>query len=41
MAYEGIYREINDLLAQYWDTAPALYRGARELVAAWQYARGG
>ena len=41
MAYEGIYREINDLLAQYRDVAPALYRGARERVAAWQYARGG
>ena len=41
MAYEEIYREINDLLAQYRDNAPALYRGAREQVAVWQYARGG
>ena len=41
MAYECIYQEINDLLAQYHDTVPSLYRGARERVAAWQYARGG
>ena len=41
MAYECIYQEINDLLAQYHDTLPSLYRTLREQAAAWQYARGG
>lgn len=41
MAYESIYQEINDLLAQYHDTLPSLYRTLREQAAAWQYARAG
>lgn len=41
MAYESIYQEINNLLAQYHDTLPSLYRTLREQAAAWQYARGG
>lgn len=41
MAYECIYQEINELLAQYHDTLPSLYRTLREQAAAWQYARGG
>lgn len=41
MTYESIYQEINDLLAQYHDTIPSLYRALREQAAAWQYARGG
>lgn len=41
MAYESIYQEINDLLAQYHDTLPSLYRALWEQAAAWQYARGG